>query len=105
MWLCTFYLVLIGWVFFRAISIGSAFDILAGMHSVTTDTLPATNAVAFAILCSAALIIMHLVDLVAVRWSAGLERRAWLLWPFLLLLQFLCFFVGVPSDAFIYFQF
>jgi len=105
MWFFTFYLVLIGWVFFRAISIGSAFDILAAMHCVTGDVFPSANAVTFAILCGVALVFMHLVDFVVIRWSAGLERRAWLLWPFLLLLQFLCFFVGVPSDAFIYFQF
>jgi D-alanyl-lipoteichoic acid acyltransferase DltB (MBOAT superfamily) len=105
MWLGTLYLVLIGWVFFRAVSIESAFGILGRMHSGSSYVEPANNALLLATLCTAALVVMHLLDFVVIRWGGGIERRAWLLWPILLLLQFVCFFVGVPSDAFIYFQF
>ncbi len=105
MWICTFYLVLIGWVFFRAVSLVSALEILATMHRTAPGIAPANGATLFAILCSTVLILMHVVDFAVIRWSAGLERRAWLFWPILFALQTICFFVGVPSNAFIYFQF
>jgi hypothetical protein len=48
---------------------------------------------------------MHFVDLAVIKFGAGIERRAWLLWPLLIFFQTLCFIVGAPSEAFIYFQF
>ena len=42
-WVITFYLVLIGWVFFRAQSIASAFNILGDMHRISGLPAPATG--------------------------------------------------------------
>jgi len=105
MWIFTFYLVLVGWVFFRAVSIESAFAIIGLMHGVGSSPTPPTNATLFAIFCGAALVIMHLVDYVVIRWGSGIERRGWLLWPTLAVIHILCFFIGVPNNEFIYFQF
>ena len=105
MWFSTFYLMLIGWVFFRAVSIESAFGIIGIMHGVGSSPPPPTNATLFAIFCAAALVIMHLVDYVVIRWGPGIERRGWLLWPALVVIHILCFFIGVPNNEFIYFQF
>ncbi len=103
--LLTFYLVLLGWVLFRAVDIDSAVDILGVMH--IPQLLPEASASAGLIagLTVTALLVMHLFDYVVMRWGSAIERRAWLLWPLVFIFQFLCFMVGAPSDAFIYFQF
>ena len=73
------------------------------MHGLQALPEPQFGAGVYFVLTIVALALMHLIDLAVIR--GGIERRAWLLWPFLLLLQTLCFIVGAPSDAFIYFQF
>jgi D-alanyl-lipoteichoic acid acyltransferase DltB (MBOAT superfamily) len=104
-WAATFYLVLMGWVLFRAQSIGSAGEILARLHG--QGTLPAAggSAITVFLLCSSFLLIMHLLDLLVLRKGEWLTRHAWLFWIFLVILQTLCFMTGEPSNEFIYFQF
>ena len=104
-WAFTFYLVLIGWVLFRAPDLDTAATVLLHMHALGSLPEAPTTAGIYFTLTVAALAIMHLVDWVVIRFSAGLERRRWLLWPLLVFVHFLCFLVGTPSDAFIYFQF
>ena len=105
-WALTFYLVTLGWVLFRATSLGSAFDMLATMHGLG-PALPQASSVAsiFFGLTVTALMAVHLIDYFVLYRSGGLERRWWLLWPVLILVHTLCLLIGEPSDQFIYFQF
>ena len=104
-WAFTFYLVLIGWVLFRATSIDSAFEIIASMHLI--GDLPAAGPVAVrvAIATVAALVLMHLLDWFVIAKGAAFEQKAWVFWPVLIFFQALCYVVGEPSSEFIYFQF
>ncbi len=104
-WAFTFYLVLIGWVLFRAHSIDSAFDIIANMH--TFAGLPEQGAVAgrvFAVTVFA-LIWMHLQDWFVISKGEAFESKKWVFWPVLIFFQGLCLMTGEPSSEFIYFQF
>ncbi len=104
-WGITFYLVLIGWVFFRALNIDSAFSIIQDMHGLSSTALPDSTIGLYTILVIIALLVMHLFDYVVLRWGEKIENKRWLLWPLLFLINLICFTVGAPSDAFIYFQF
>ena len=103
--LVTFYLVLISWVFFRATDISSAFEILANMHLMNNLPDAPVNIAIISILTIPAFISMHLFDFVIIRYGEAIKKRAWLLWPLLILFQLVCFIVGDPNTAFIYFQF
>lgn len=104
-WAVTFYLVLIGWVLFRATSIDSAFGIIANMH--TFAGLPAEGPVAGRIFLVTvfAVIWMHLQDWFVIAKGEAFERKKWLFWPVLIFFQGLCLMTGEPSVEFIYFQF
>ena len=102
-WALTFYLVLLGWVIFRADTMTAAMDMIAAMHFATTLS---GDAISLGLILSVtALVFMHGFDALILHKGEAIEKRAWLLWPLLFLLQLLSFFVGAPSDAFIYFQF
>lgn len=105
-WLTTFYLVLVGWVLFRANSLASAIDILADMHGLGGE-LPAAGAVAGTILALTAgtVIFMHLMDLFVLKRAEAFENKPWLFWPVLILIHAICLLIGEPSNEFIYFQF
>jgi len=104
-WAITFYLVLIGWVLFRATSIDSAFDIILSMHA--SGSLPAPGPIAgrVAVVTAIALAYMHLQDWFVIRKGEAFEKKKWIFWPVLILLQGLCYMTGEPSVEFIYFQF
>ena len=104
-WALTFYLVLVGWVLFRATSLGSARTMLADMHGFGAFPDPSPIAFTVLILAAAALLVMHLIDLFVLRKGEWLVNKAWLLWILLVIFQALCLMVGEPSDEFIYFQF
>ncbi|MCG8414415.1 MAG: membrane-bound O-acyltransferase family protein [Pseudomonadales bacterium] len=103
-WAVTFYLVLIGWVFFRAQEFSDATSVLLNMHGMASVEAAASALLAFW-LTVVALAFMHLIDWVVIRFSNGIENRIWLFWPLIFIFQFICFMFGVPSNAFIYFQF
>ena len=104
-WASTLYLVLIGWVFFRAQDLGSAMDILLIMHGLQPSTTTASTAGLVFALTVSALVAMHFFDWIVIRFGSVIERRWWLLWPLIFIFQFICYMFGAPSDAFIYFQF
>lgn len=104
-WAITFYLVLIGWVFFRAQDFGDAMTMLASMHGAGAELQAAATAGVAFVLTVVALVLMHFFDWIILRYSRGIENRVWLFWPLLFIFQFICFLFGAPSDAFIYFQF
>ncbi len=123
-WALTFYLVLVGWVLFRAQSLGAAAAMLGVMHGFG-PSLPAPSDTAVTVLglTLASLVLMHGMDYLVLR--AGRERqpgtevepkpgrlwavlrgaRAWGFWILLLVGQALCLIIGKPSNEFIYFQF
>ena len=104
-WAITFYLILIGWVLFRAHSIDSAIDIIASMH--TFGSLPEAGSVAIRItaITVLAVVYMHLQDWFVIAKGEAFEKKKWVFWPALVLLQAICLLVGAPSSEFIYFQF
>jgi D-alanyl-lipoteichoic acid acyltransferase DltB (MBOAT superfamily) len=104
-WAITFYLVLLGWVLFRAHSLESAFGIIANMH--TFAGLPEASSVAIRVTAVTALavIYMHLQDWFVIARGEAFERKKWVFWPVLVVLQAICLLIGAPSSEFIYFQF
>lgn len=104
-WALTFYLVLIGWVFFRAISLESAWTVLLEMHRFNSTITPGSAALIILLLTLAGLVLMHLMDYLVLYKSEKLENKPWLFWPLLVIGQTLCLLVGEPSNEFIYFQF
>ncbi len=104
-WALTFYLVLIGWVLFRAHSIDDAWNIFLNLH--TFAALPEQGAVAGRVFIATvvAVLWMHLQDWFVIRKGEAFENRKWLFWPVLIFFQGLCLMTGEPSSEFIYFQF
>jgi len=104
-WAITFYLVLIGWVFFRAHSIEGAFGLLADMHTMSGLPDPGSSATLIFFLTVAALVFMHVMDQFVINKADWFQRKWWLFWPLLVIATGLCLLVGTPSQEFIYFQF
>jgi D-alanyl-lipoteichoic acid acyltransferase DltB (MBOAT superfamily) len=103
--LITFYLVLMGWVFFRAATLGDALSLIAQLHAPVA--LPAASGLALinAALVATAFSLLTLIDVVSIHYSDGFERRAWLVWPVLALGLGCATLVGGSGNAFLYFQF
>ena len=104
-WLITFYLVLIGWVFFRANDIASACDILIQLHSLNSNIISGTYASTILVLTAVWMLLVHAFDYLVIYKSDKLEAKAWLFWPIVTFAQACCLFIGEPSSEFIYFQF
>ena len=104
-WAITFYLVLIGWVLFRAHSIDGAFNIIADMHTFGGLPAAAPKAGLIALVTVLTVILMHLQDWFVIAKGEAFERKKWIFWPVLIFFQALCLVVGEPSSEFIYFQF
>ncbi len=104
-WMITFYLILLGWVLFRATSIDSAWEIFVNMHSLSGLPLPGLHATTIFILCVSALLIMHLMDSFVIHKGEKFQNKKWIFWPVLVFIFSLCLLIGEPSNEFIYFQF
>jgi D-alanyl-lipoteichoic acid acyltransferase DltB (MBOAT superfamily) len=104
-WLITFYLVLIGWVLFRANGMDSAWQVLGSMHSLSGLPESGTHALTVFILTVAALFWMHIMDYFILNKTPQLMAKWWVFWPLLVIVQAICLLIGEPSNAFIYFQF
>lgn len=104
-WGITFYLILIGWVFFRATDITSALSILQDLHLMGPGAeLGQSALLIFAIVCIWTFLI-HLMDYYILKGTDKLEKKSWLFWILIILGQGICLFIGEPSNEFIYFQF
>jgi D-alanyl-lipoteichoic acid acyltransferase DltB (MBOAT superfamily) len=101
----TFYIVLVGWVLFRATSLSSAMDVLVNMHSFGSLPAPGPLASTILVLTVAALLLTHLMDYYVIKGAEKLENKPWLFWSLLIIGQTLCLLIGEPSNEFIYFQF
>lgn len=104
-WAITFYLVLIGWVFFRASDLASAMEIIVGLHIFSSDVEQGVYAQTVFILTAVWVLLVHVMDFYVIRAADKLENRPWLFWVLMTLGQALCLFIGEPSNEFIYFQF
>ncbi len=104
-WVFTFYLILIGWVFFRAADIDIAWNMLVQMHTFSSDIGVERSAKILLIIVVAWIGITHFVDYLIIKGSKGFENKAWLFWIVMILLHFICLMIGKPSNEFIYFQF
>ena len=104
-WALTFYLVLIGWVIFRATSVGNIGDVLSAMHGMGVEVASGEKAIPIFIATTLVVLVMHLFDLLVIKQGTAIEKRGWLLWPIVVLIQAICLLIGEPSNDFIYFQF
>lgn len=101
----TFYLVVIGWVLFRASTLDRAAEMIASLHSPYGLPAASGEAIVTAVLSAAALFWICSIDAVVIHRGGALERRGWLLWPLLVLGQGFAMLLGESGHAFIYFQF
>jgi alginate O-acetyltransferase complex protein AlgI len=104
-WAITFYLILIGWVFFRATDITSAIGLLTTMHSFGSEVAMGTHAMTIFMMTTVWVLLVHVMDFYVIKGANKLEQKPWLFWFLILLGQSLCILVGEPSNEFIYFQF
>ncbi len=104
-WAITFYLVMIGWVFFRAQGLDQAFDMLGDLHRFAGVPWSTPTALTVFGMVVGAVFLVHLLDWWVLRSAETIESNKWLLWPLLILLQAICLLIGKPSSDFIYFQF
>lgn len=104
-WAITFYLVMIGWVFFRANDLASAMQIIVGLHNISSDITHAAYAQTIFFMTAVWVLLVHVMDFYVIRAAHKLENRPWLFWVLMTLGQALCLFIGEPSNEFIYFQF
>ncbi len=104
-WLITFYLILIGWVFFRAPDIATAMQMLANMHLF--NALPEPSVTAGLVLGATivAMLIMHVMDYFILKSGDRFIQKTKTLFVVLIIIQAICLLIGDPSDQFIYFQF
>ncbi len=105
MWLFTFYLVCIGWVFFRAESIGDALSIIAFLHVPDTSIAAAPYAGVILTLVAITIFFIHAMDYSIIRFREGILKRYWLVLPLLIAGQTFMILIGEPGYEFIYFQF
>jgi D-alanyl-lipoteichoic acid acyltransferase DltB (MBOAT superfamily) len=100
----TFYLVLMGYVVFRARSVAAAWHFFAALHSSRAPSIPSRDAVATAAACVAALVFGHLLDYSLQRWRPVIERP-WVLWPAMVLAATCIALFSGAAQPFIYFAF
>jgi D-alanyl-lipoteichoic acid acyltransferase DltB (MBOAT superfamily) len=100
----TFYLVLMGYVLFRAHSMAAAGHFFVALHASRTPSVVSRDAITTAAACAAALVLCQALDAVMQRRRDAVER-AWLMWPAMVLaVAALALFSGV-AQPFIYFAF
>ena len=104
-WIFTFYLICIGWVFFRAESIADAFRIIADIHQPLSGIAAAPFAGVILGMVIFSIAFVHILDFCIIKYRASLETRFWWFLPLLILGQAFVFMIGEPGHEFIYFQF
>lgn len=99
----TLYLVVIGWVLFRAESLTSALEVLRGMHAPAVASTFTWQAVLTLLFVGMGLVICHAASALAEK--TELRRRPVALWPVVATCLAVAMAVGTPGHSFIYFQF
>ena len=110
--LLTFLLAVVGWIIFRAESIGQAWEYLYGICNLTLFTIPVFKKLAFRI-------IIYVCIMLIVEWlqrgkehglvmeKKGIFKNWYVRWVIYIALTLLCFYIAlsVGKSDFIYFQF
>lgn len=104
-WAITFYLILIGWVFFRANDLSSALDIIVNLHTFSASVEAGRHALTIFSITVIWVFLVHIMDFYVIEGADKLENKPWLFWLLMIVGQALCLFIGEPSNEFIYFQF
>ena len=99
----TFYLVTIGWVLFRAQSLGRGWDVIRGMHAPRVASNAQSSDWIVLALVMLAIALFTTLDYVVTKTNAA--RRPLVLWPSVVLATGLAVCIGSGANAFIYFQF
>jgi D-alanyl-lipoteichoic acid acyltransferase DltB (MBOAT superfamily) len=100
----TFYLVLLGYVLFRARSVAGALRYLAALHVPRTPSVMTHDATTTLAIAVAGIVFGHLLDHV-VRRSGAVADRPWLLWPAMVAAVAAVVLFGGTTQPFIYFAF
>ncbi len=99
----TLYLVVLGWVLFRADSVPAALRVLEGMHApavASAFTWPAVLTLLFVV---GGLVLCHGASALAEK--TELRQRRFALWPVVATCLAVAIAIGTPGHSFIYFQF
>jgi len=104
-WSITFYLILIGWVFFRAADIHTAMQMLANMHFLGESAEVGNHAVAVFWIVIVWTFLTHLMDYFILKGGETFVQKRWIYATLMILGVGISLFVGEPSNEFIYFQF
>lgn len=104
-WLFTFYLVCVGWVFFRAESLGDAFSIIAALHSPASGADAPPFAGGVLAMVALVILLIHCIDYGIVHRRELITRRYPRFVPLMILGLTFTFLIGEPGHEFIYFQF
>jgi D-alanyl-lipoteichoic acid acyltransferase DltB (MBOAT superfamily) len=100
----TFYLVLMGYVLFRARSVEQAGRMFADLHRARMPSAVSMDAIATAAAAIAAIVLCHLLDHAVRRWREQVERP-WIMWPAMVVAVASVALFGREAQPFIYFAF
>jgi D-alanyl-lipoteichoic acid acyltransferase DltB (MBOAT superfamily) len=100
----TFYLVLMGYVLFRARSVEQAGRMFADLHRARVPSVASTDVIATAATAIAAIVLCHLLDH-SVRRRRDLVERPWIMWPAMVVAVACVALFGREAQPFIYFAF
>jgi alginate O-acetyltransferase complex protein AlgI len=100
----TFYLVLMGYVLFRARSLLTAAHFIVALHAPRAPSIVSRDGLATAAACAGALVFCHLLDHVVRQRRTAIER-GFGLWPAIVVAVTCILLFSAPTQPFIYFAF
>lgn len=101
----TFLLVCLGWIIFRAPSIGDALMFIKGLLSISLFTLPEIIPFVTLLLVFMMLVIEWISRKSSYEFDISWIKKRWIRWCLYYIIIFIIFFYAVESKPFIYFQF
>jgi alginate O-acetyltransferase complex protein AlgI len=99
----TFYLVVLGWVLFRAENLSAALGVFRGMHAPSVPSSFTWPAVLTLLFVLAGIVLCHGASALAEK--TELRQRSIALWPVVAACLAVAIAIGMPGHSFIYFQF
>jgi alginate O-acetyltransferase complex protein AlgI len=100
----TFYLVLMGYVIFRARSAAVAVHFFVMLHTSRAPSIMSRDAIMTITGCLAALVFCHVLDH-CVQSRRAMVERPWIMWPAMAVAVTCVLLFGAPAHPFIYFAF
>ncbi len=100
----TFYLVLMGYVLFRAGSIDAVLHFLASLHSSHAPSIVSRDAMTTVVACVTAIVFCHMLDHLVRQRRTAIER-GWVVWPAMVVAVTSIVLFGAATQPFIYFAF